>query len=243
MPAHAERGALSLTAAQQKGSLATRIIQKMIVGRFKLRIALVFVLFVFVAIAVPSIRHSILRAAGWALVVDEPAEKADIIVVSGESGSAGVLEASDLVRNGVAARVVVFTYARDAVEEEFKRRGVAFPDHTARFVGELRSLGVADVEQIPTYIRGSEDEGPVLARWCDEQRIRSVVVVGGRDHSRRLRRIFHRSLKSQKMTVIVVSSRYSQFDPDRWWNSHGSIRTEIMESEKLLLDIVRHPLS
>ena len=215
----------------------------MIVGRLRLRIALAFVLFVLVAIAVPPLRHTILRAAGRALVVNERAANADIIVVSGESASAGVLEASDLFHSGVATRVVVFTYPRDVVEDEFKRRGIAFPDRTARFVGELRSLGVADVEQIPTYVTGTEDEGPVLARWCAEHRIHSVVVVGASDHSRRLRRVFHRSMKGHNTTVAVCSSRYSQFDPDRWWNSHGGIRTEILELEKLSLDIVRHPIS
>jgi hypothetical protein len=43
--------------------------------------------------------------------------------------------------------------------------------------------------------------------------------------------------------VAVCASRYSLFDPDRWWQSRGGIRGEIIEVEKLLLDIVRHPIS
>jgi hypothetical protein len=181
--------------------------------------------------------------AARCLVVNEQTKSADIIVVSGEAASAGVLEASDLVQSGVASRVAVFTYPEDAVEKEFVRRGIAFPDRTGRFVGELRSLGVADIEQIPAYVTGSEDEGPVLARWCDEQGIHSVVVVGARDQTRRLRRLFHRSMNGHKTTVVVCSSRYSLFDPDRWWNSRGGVRTEIIELEKLFLDVVRHPIS
>ena len=69
-------------------------------------------------------------------------------------------------------------------------------------------------------------------------------MVGNPDHSRRLRRV-HRSVKGHQTNVAVsCSTHYSGFDPDRWWNSPDSgIRTEIMESEKLLLDIVRHPIS
>ena len=33
-------------------------------------------------VAVPSVRESVLRAAGWALIVNEPVAPADIIVVS-----------------------------------------------------------------------------------------------------------------------------------------------------------------
>ena len=48
-------------------------------------------------VAVPSVREPVLRAAGWALVVNEPLAPADIIVVSLGSGGAGALEAADLV--------------------------------------------------------------------------------------------------------------------------------------------------
>jgi len=215
----------------------------MTVGQGRRRIALVLVLLIVIAFAVPAIRHSILRAAGWLLVVNEHVKSADVIIVSGDADGAGVLEASDLVHGGVASRVAVFTYAQDTVEREFIRRGIAYPDRTGRSVRELKSLGVLNVEQVPTYITGTEDEGPVLARWCDEQGINSVLVVGTRDHSRRLSRVFRRSMGGHKTTVVICSSGYSLFDPDRWWNSRAGIRTEIIEFEKLLLDVVRHPIS
>lgn len=215
----------------------------MIARRLRRGIALVLVLLAVASLAVPAIRHSILRAAGWALVVNEHVGSADIIVVSGEADGAGVLGASDLVSSGVATRVAVFTYTPNTVEREYARRDIPYENRTARFVGELRALRIVNVELIPTYVTGTESEGPALARWCDEQRFRSIVVVGTPDHSRRLRRVFRRSLKGHQTTVTVCSSPYSAFDPDRWWNSRDGIRTLIMESEKLLLDIVRHPIS
>ena len=215
----------------------------MITDRRQRGIAVVLVLLALSSIAVPAIRYSILRAAGRTLVVNECAGLADIIVISGEADGAGVLEASDLVRSGVATRVAVFTYSPNAMEQEFTRRGIPYEDRTARFVRLLRSLGLIRVEQIPTYVTGTEDEGPALARWCDEQGFHSVVVVGNPDHSRRLRRVFHRSVKGHQTIVAVCPTQYSGFDSDRWWKSRTGIRTEIMESEKLLLDIVRHPIS
>jgi len=212
-------------------------------GRLRRETAMVLLLLAVASIAVPAIRLSILQAAGRTLVVNECNGFADIIVVSGEADGAGVLEASDLVKSGVATRVAVFTYSPNAMEREFSRRGIPYEDRTARFVRQFRSLGIVNVEQIPTYVTGTEDEGPALARWCDEQRFHSVLVVGNPDHSRRLRRVFHRSVRDHQTTVAVCSTPYSEFDPDRWWHSHTGIRTEIMESEKLLLDIVRHPIS
>lgn len=180
---------------------------------------------------------------GRALVVDERVKSADIIVVSGEADGAGVLEASDLVRSGVAKRVAIFSYARTTVEQEFTRRGIPYRDKTGRYLDELNALGVVNVEQIPTYVAGTGDEGPALARWCDEQQIHSVVLVGSREHSRRLRRVLHRSMQGHAVTMAVCGSRFSEFDPDFWWTSRWGVRAEIIESEKLLLDIIRHPIS
>ena len=50
-------------------------------------------------------------------------------------------------------------------------------------------------------------------------------------------------MKGHQTRVTVCSSRYSLFDPDRWWEARGGIRTEVEELEKLLFDVVRHPIS
>src|SRR5258708_18759134 len=60
-------------------------------------------------VAMPSVHEPVLRAAGWALVINEPVAPADIIVVSLDSGGAGALEVADLVQSGIATRVAVFT--------------------------------------------------------------------------------------------------------------------------------------
>jgi hypothetical protein len=196
-----------------------------------------------VIVALPSAREPVLRAAGWALVVSEPVSPADIIVVSLDSGGAGVLEAADLVQRGVATRVAVFADPPSGEDLEFIRRGLPYEDASARQIRQLKSLGVTDVLQIPRTEGGSESEGVVLPPWCDEHRLRSIVFVAARDHSRRLRRVLDRAMKGHPTRVTVQPSHYSSFDPDRWWETRDGVRTEIVELQKLALDVVLHPLS
>ncbi|PYR60844.1 MAG: hypothetical protein DMF91_11190, partial [Acidobacteria bacterium] len=87
------------------------------------------------------------------------------------------------------------------------------------------------------------EESHVLLSWCDQRQFRSIVVVSAPDHSRRVRRVLHRSLLGHPTRVVVRSARYSSFDPNRWWQTREGIRIEIMELQKLLLDVVRHPIS
>jgi hypothetical protein len=120
---------------------------------------LVVVLLGVASTAIFAVRRPILRAAGWALVVNDRVEPANVIVVTVEADGAGVLEAADLVHSGVATRVAIFGEPPDTmVEREFIRRGVPYENAAARSVRNLRVLGVETVDLIPTYVAGSEDE-------------------------------------------------------------------------------------
>jgi hypothetical protein len=196
-----------------------------------------------VIVGVSGIRVPILRAAGWALVVNEPIEPSDIIVIATDSSGAGVLEAADLVHSGVAMRVAVFADPPDAVDREFIRRGIAYEDVAARSERQLRSLGVKAIEQIPIAVAGTGTEGQVLPGWCNKNKFHSIVVVTTPDHSRRLHRVLRRAMQGHQTRVTVRPARYSRFDPDRWWATYEGIRTEIIELQKLLLDVIRHPIS
>ena len=121
-------------------------------------------------VAVPSAREPVLRAAGWALVVNEPVAPADIIVVSLGSGGAGALEAADLVQSGIATRVAVFAGPPSGEDHEFIRRGLPDEDAGARQIRQLRWLGVTDVLQIPRSDVGTEGEAQLLPPWCDQHR-------------------------------------------------------------------------
>jgi hypothetical protein len=202
---------------------------------------MVLVLAAFAIVAVRSLRKPVLRAAGWALVVNEPVVSADVIVLSLDSDGEGALEAADLVRAGISRRVAVFKDSPTVADYEFIRRGLPYGNAGALQIHQLRSLGVTDIVQI-SRVDGTESEGRVLPLWCDENHLRSIVVVTTKDHSRRTRRVLDRAMRGHPTRVMVEPARYSSFDPDRWWETRDGVRTEIVELQKLLLDVALHPM-
>jgi hypothetical protein len=201
------------------------------------------VLAAFATVATRPLRESVLRAAGWALVVNsQSVAAADIIVLTLDSGAAGALEAADLVQSGVSKRVAVFDEPPNREHDEFTRRGLAYEDAGARQVRELMTLGVTDVAHIST-VGGTGDEGQMLPQWSDDQHVRSMVVVAAKDHSQRMQRVLDRVMKGRPTEVTVRAAHYSGFDPDQWWKTRGGVRTEIIELQKLLLDLALHPVS
>jgi hypothetical protein len=196
----------------------------------------------FATAAVTPFPDAVLRAAGWALVINEPIAPADIIVLAIDSGGAGALEAADLIQTGISNRVAVFKDPPSEEDYEFIRRGLPYEDAGARQIRQLNSLGVTDVVEI-SRIDGSESEGQALSLWCDDHHFKSIVVVATKDHSRRLRRILDRTMKGHSTRVSVRAASHSNFDPDRWWETRGGVRIEIIELQKLLLDVTLHPMS
>ena len=194
-------------------------------------------------VAAVPLRQTALRAAGSALVASDGLSPADVVVISTGADGAGVLEAADLVQSGVADRVAVFADPPDpVVDREFLRRGIPYEDAAARSLRQLAALGIARIEKIPRPVVGTDDEARLLPEWCAERGLRSVVVVTTADHSRRLRRLLARTMKGGVTRVTVRPARYSPFDPGRWWETREGIRTQVIETEKLALDVLLHPL-
>jgi hypothetical protein len=197
----------------------------------------------FAIVAIRSLWEPVLRAAGRALVVNsEPVGPADVVVLTIDSNGAGALEAADLVQRGLSKRVAVFEDPPSREGSEFVRRGLLYEDKGVRQIRQLRTLGVTDVVQI-SQVNGTGDEGHALPLWADEQHLRSIVVVAAKDHSRRMQRVLERAMRGHPTHVTVQAARYSSFDPDRWWETRDGTRTAIIELQKLLLDIVLHPMS
>jgi hypothetical protein len=195
------------------------------------------------AAGVPAVRRAALRSLGWALVADEPVEPADVIVVPQWAGNAGALDAADLVHHGLASRVAILARPPKAADLELTRRGIPYQDEITDMVQLFGALRVPEIEVIPNLAAGTEAEGSVLPSWFDHHQYRSIILVSPPDHSRRVRRVLRRSMRGRAGKVMIRSARYSSFDPDQWWTTRDGVRTEIVELQKLALDVVRHPIS
>lgn len=221
---------------------ALSIVRSLSRRRWVLLTCLLLLLACLICVGYTPSREQLLRAAGHALVTADALAPSDVIVISVDADGEGVLEAADLVTAGYASRVALFADPPDPVDREFLKRGVAYPNAASVSQQELRSLGIQNVEVIPRPVTGTGDEARMLAEWCRSRGFSSVVFIGTADHTRRTRRELARNMRASGVRVLVHPSRYSEFDPDRWWQSRNGIRTQVVESQKLLFDILRHPL-
>lgn len=212
----------------------------------RLRVAAVLVAALFVAAGsalVPAIRDPVLRAAGHALVSEDTLAPADIIVLAPDVGEAGVLEAADLIAQGWSQRVAILAPPLPPLADEFERRKVAYTDEGMHYLRLLYMLGVDQAALVRMATGGTSEAGRFLPGWSAQRRVRTILLITSTDHSRRMQRVMRRHFSNSSVRVSVRRARYSAFAPERWWKNRGTLRTGLIELEKLAVDVVGHPFS
>jgi hypothetical protein len=209
-------------------------------GRFLRTTAMVLVILIVAAAAIPSVRRAGLRRAGELLTASDTVQPFDLLTMDIESGLAGLLSLGDLYREHPRATVAVFTTQATAVDAELRRRAVVVPDLGRDTLIQLGIPG-ASIIDLPTGDGGTTESTAALAEWARAHPGQRVLVVVGPSHGRRYRRALRRVWPADRPDPRVVTTRYALFRADDWWQSRTTLREGLVELEKLALDYARHP--
>ena len=160
------------------------------------------------------VRHPLMRYAAEYWVIDEPAQRADAIIVLSDDNFYGdrATRAAELSRQQVAP-VVVASGRRlrpnagiaELIEHDLVERGVP-KDKVLRFAHD-----------------GSDTigEAEALANLAKERHWNSVILVTSNYHTRRVRYIFDKIFPAE-IAVSIASARDGDFDTERWWEKRKS---------------------
>jgi uncharacterized SAM-binding protein YcdF (DUF218 family) len=161
-------------------------------------------------------RHPILRFLAEEWVVDEPAAKADAIVVLGDDNyyADRATHAAELFRQHVAPTVVA---SGRRLRPSATITEVMTHDLVERGVPKERIVGLAqDVDS-------TREEAEGVARVAQDRGWKTLVVVTSNYHTRRARYIYSKVLPSG-ITATVASARDGEFEPEHWWERRISVK-------------------
>lgn len=155
--------------------------------------------------------------AHW-LVVADPLERAQAIVVLGGHLPFRALEAAAIYRQGWAPEVWITKPARPAEEEALAELGV-------RVIGEetynrqvLDRLGVPTeaIRLLSDGVQNTVEEVQLIAKELERIAGDRVILVTSKPHSRRLRTTW-RALVGDSRHAIVRYATEDPYDPGYWW--------------------------
>jgi hypothetical protein len=169
-----------------------------------------------------------LLCLGRWLVVEDPLEKAQAIVVLSGRMPLRAMEAAKLFRNGYAPKVWL-THPTEP--------GAALEAMGIPYVGEdsynsriLIHQGVpADaIRVLQPSILNTADELAAVSAALGDVRESSVIIVTSKVHTRRVRILWHR-IAAGRGRALVRAASDDPFEPGRWWRTSGDALDVVRE--------------
>lgn len=161
-------------------------------------------------------RHPLLRFIGDSLVVEDPLEKSDAIIILSDDNfyADRATRAAELFRQNLAPVVVA---------SGFRLRPNA--SIAELMTHDLMERGVPkqNILSFPQDADNTREEAESLKKLAQSKNWKSVIVVTSNYHTRRARYIFRKVL-ADTITIRIASARDGDYDPDHWYEHRKSIK-------------------
>ncbi len=183
---------------------------------------------------------SLLGVGRW-LVVEDPLEKAQAIVVLSGRMPLRALEAAKLYREGYAPKVWVTHSSEPGAKLEAMQ--IAYIGEDSYNLRVLMHEGVpADaIRVLEPPIINTADEIAAVSAALEEEKGRTVIIVTSKVHTRRVRILGHRLVAGRGQAIVRAASD-DPFEPRRWWRTTGDALDVVRELLGILNDWAGMPL-
>ena len=184
-------------------------------------LALIFVLYM--------LRRPILQFAAEYLIVEDPMQPSDVLIVLGGDNAYAdrAARAAELYRGRWAARVVA---SGPPLRPYASQADLTYKDLVERGVPAESLIRFAHTAQ------NTHEEAQALRRLVAERGWERVLIVTSNHHTRRSRYIFRRVFPAS-VQVRVVSAPDQQFDPATWWHTRSGQKLFLYEWAGVLISL------
>jgi uncharacterized SAM-binding protein YcdF (DUF218 family) len=174
------------------------------------------------------------RLGAW-LVVADPLQKADAIVVLGGTMYERPMEAVELYKEGWAPRIYLVRQIADWGEALLVERNFQYTREVDLQIEVMGRLGVPrEVIGILAQANSTAEEADQVLALVTREKFSRVIVVTSKQHTRRARLVMNRKVNPAGVAVIVRASRFDRSDVDRWWTNRSTLRFTLFEIQRLL---------
>jgi uncharacterized SAM-binding protein YcdF (DUF218 family) len=174
--------------------------------------------------------------AGTYLVVQQPLEHADAIVVLAGTRGERWLEAVDLFHEGWAPRIVLSRGRIDNGEARLSAMGIRFPQDAdlARDAMMQMKIPADAIVFLPESLDNTAQEAASARRMAATSGWSRIIVVTSMYHSRRAGYAFAREFRGTTVHIVMRTTRYDSALPARWWTTRQDVRYVTSELQKLV---------
>jgi uncharacterized SAM-binding protein YcdF (DUF218 family) len=180
--------------------------------------------------------------AGNFLVVSHKPQKADAIVVLMGNVPERIPEAVDLYKSGYAPRLIFPDDYEENPPEELPDGSLLHNDAAkARHLSSHFNIPDSVIVIVKGPALNTQAEAEIMAIYlADHPETDTIILVSSSYHMRRALIIFRNEFASKglEITIISIPSRYTAFDPEKWWQTTGDRRTVFYEYLKIAYNLL-----
>jgi uncharacterized SAM-binding protein YcdF (DUF218 family) len=175
----------------------------------------------------------VFRGIGKWLIVEDPLERADVIVVLSGKIPARAIEAAQIYKQGFAPEVWV-THP-DGPKEALAQLGIDYTDEDAYSAEILEKLGVptSAIHILPNPILNTEEELETVKETLEQAGKSRAIIVTSPAHTRRVRALW-KVLAGKRLHAVVRYARSDPYDAVHWWRHTADALSVLRESLGLL---------
>ena len=194
-----------------------------------------FIIVIFVACIGPC------RRAGKWLVKNDKPEHADAMVILMGTVSERIREAADLYKQKVTGKILI---VGPALRNDHYDKGIQARNNSleSRYALIARGLPPDSIIILPGYVtRRTLTEALTVEEYlADKSGIDTLVLVSSSLHMQRASMIFESVFSSagQHVVILCSPSKYTKFNPEKWWSTGKGIRIVLMEYLKMAIFIL-----
>jgi len=176
------------------------------------------------------------KAADWLVYEDLPEISNAMVLLMG-SYSERVLEAADLYKSGRAGRLIIVEESMGEYRQ-LEKRGIKIISNTTQAKNAAIMLGIPSdsITVMPGDARSTLNEAEVVRDYVHSHTdIDTLLLVSSPLHMRRASIIFRSAFMDSEIPVYIgcKPSRYSGFNPDRWWRDRENVQAVLYEYIKI----------
>jgi uncharacterized SAM-binding protein YcdF (DUF218 family) len=158
------------------------------------------------------------RGVGRWLVVEDPLDRADAIVVLSGGLPDRALEAAKVFSQGMAPQVWLTRPSNPATE--LSKMGISFEGEEGYSHAVLIHEGVPDsaIRILTPEIVNTEDEERAIIAEMQSTKAARVIIITSPPHTRRVRALWRR-LAPAGLALTVRSASADDYDANHWWRT------------------------
>lgn len=179
----------------------------------------------------------LLRWVGRALIVEDPLERADAIVVVAGGTPSREATAAALLREGWAPRIILSNQFTPARVRELIALGIRRADlqGEARLALEQHGVPPAAIVALGEPVRITEIELRHVREAAEARGYHRLILVTSALHSRRVRLIWAREARGGIEGRVVLARGEGEFSMDGWWRHRRMAEAVLHEYLGLLV--------